>query len=98
MSDAFAAVRGDVYGAEQAYSLYPTSGASDDYAFSRAFTDPMRLCTLYGFTIECGRGFQPPWSEAENIIRDVSAGLLALLLHAVDHSAIGPVTVGTDAR
>lgn len=93
VSDAIAAVRGEVYGAEQAYSLYPTSGASDDYAFSRAFTDPIRA-PLYGFTIECGRSFQPPWSEAENVIRDVSAGLLALLLHAVDRAVVGPVVLG----
>jgi hypothetical protein len=30
------------YGVEQAYGLYPTSGASDDHAFSRHFADPLR--------------------------------------------------------
>lgn len=40
MNDAVKAVRGDDYGVEQAYGLYPTSGASDDYAFSRHFADP----------------------------------------------------------
>jgi hypothetical protein len=36
------AVGGDSYGAEQAFGLYPTSGASDDYAFSRSFADNTR--------------------------------------------------------
>jgi hypothetical protein len=37
---------------------------------------------VYGFTIECGRGFQPTWDEAEDVIREVSAGLIALRLAA----------------
>ena len=40
---------------------------------------------VLGFTIECGRGtFHPPWPEAENIIRDMSAGLIAFLLTVPD--------------
>jgi hypothetical protein len=31
---AVTAVRGDDYGVEPAFGFYPTSGASDDYAFS----------------------------------------------------------------
>jgi murein tripeptide amidase MpaA len=82
MNDAVKAVRGSDYGVEQAYGLYPTSGASDDYAFSRHFADPSKT-KVYGFTIECGDSFQPPWSEAEEVIREVSAGLIAFCLGAV---------------
>ena len=88
MNDAVMAVRGDNYSPEQAFGLYATSGASDDYAFSRHFVDPART-KVYGFTIECGHHFQPPWSEAESIILEVSAALIEFCLHAAtsaDHS------------
>jgi hypothetical protein len=40
---------------------------------------------VLGFTVECGRNtFQPTWAEAENIIRDMSAGLVAFLLTTPD--------------
>jgi murein tripeptide amidase MpaA len=79
MNNAVRAVRGDDYGVDQAYGLYPTSGASDDYAYSRHFADPTKT-KVYGFTVECGHSFQPPWTEAEEIIREVSAGLIAFSL------------------
>jgi murein tripeptide amidase MpaA len=85
MNDAVKAVRGDDYGAEQAYGLYPTSGASDDYAFSRSVVDPAKG-KVYGFTIECGHTFQPSATEAENVIREVSSGLLALAVAAAESS------------
>ncbi len=81
MNDAVREVRGDDYGVEQAFGLYPTSGASDDYAFSRHLADPS-MAKVYGFTVECGHSFQPTWSEAEEIIREVSASLIAFCLEA----------------
>lgn len=81
MNEAVKAVRGGDYGAEQAFGLYPTSGASDDYAFSRHFADQSKT-KVYGITVECGHSFQPPWSEAEEVIREVSAGLIAFCLEA----------------
>jgi murein tripeptide amidase MpaA len=81
MSEAVRAVRGDGYNTEQAFGLYPTSGASDDYAFSRHFADPSKA-KVYGFTVECGHSFQPVWTEAEDVIREVSAGLIAFCLEA----------------
>lgn len=93
MNDAVKAVRGDDYGVEQAYGLYPTSGASDDYAFSRHFADPTQA-KVYGFTIECGHTFQPTWAEAENVIREVSSALVALSLAA----ATDPLPVGEPAH
>jgi murein tripeptide amidase MpaA len=83
MHDAIRAVRGDSYGVEQAYGLYPTSGASDDYAASRHHARP-GVAEIDAFTIECGHSFQPTWAEAENVIREVSAGLVALGVAAAD--------------
>jgi murein tripeptide amidase MpaA len=83
MDKAISEVHGVGYGVEQAYGLYPTSGASDDYAFSRNFTDNART-KVYGFTVECGRSFQPTWDEAEYVIREVCAGLIAFCLAAAE--------------
>ena len=85
MDKAIAEVRGDSYGVEQAFGLYPTSGASDDYAFSRNFVDNTKT-KVYGFTVECGHRFQPTWNEAEEVIREVSAGLIAFCLAAAEYS------------
>jgi hypothetical protein len=32
--------------------------------------------------VECGDSFQPTWQEAEEVIRDVSAGLIAFCVEA----------------
>lgn len=71
------AVRGRNYAVQQAYALYPTSGTSDDYAYSRHMTNPSKG-KIYGFTIEWGTEFQPPWTEMERIISEVSAGIVQL--------------------
>jgi murein tripeptide amidase MpaA len=77
--DAITNVRGKSYEVAPAFDLYPTSGTSDDYCYSRHFVDPSKSKVL-GFTIECGQDtFFPPWSEAENIIRETSAGLIAFM-------------------
>ena len=49
-----------------------------------------RAGKILGFTIECGRDFQPPWAEAEDVIREVCAGLIALCVAARAQSAAGP--------
>ena len=67
-------VRNDDYAVSASFSLYATSGASDDYAYSRHRADPS-LPKVLGFTIECGHDFQPDWTEAEAVIREVSAAL-----------------------
>ena len=71
---AVTAVNGATYDLSQSFALYPTSGTSDDYAYTRHFIDNGRSKIL-SFTIECGRSFQPSWTEAEDIIREVCAGL-----------------------
>ena len=89
MNNAIAAASGQGYDLTQSFSLYATSGVSDDYAYSRHFVDDAKGKIL-GFTIECGRAFQPPWAEAENVIREVCAGLIALCVAARRQSAAGP--------
>jgi hypothetical protein len=78
---AVSAVNGSAYDLSQSFALYPTSGTSDDYAYSRHFTDNTRSKIL-SLTIECGRDFQPSWTEAEDIIREVCAGFVALCVAA----------------
>jgi murein tripeptide amidase MpaA len=93
MGNAVRAVRGDDYGVEQAYGLYPTSGASDDYAFSRHLADAARG-KVFGFTIECGHTFQPAWTEAEAVIREVSAALVTLCQEVAADNLVGAATAG----
>lgn len=75
MKSGIAAVRGKTYTAEPSYALYPTSGASDDYVYSRHWLDPSKS-KIYGFVVEWGLQFHPAWAEMELIIDDITAGLL----------------------
>ncbi|MEU3353744.1 M14 family metallopeptidase [Streptomyces sp. NPDC037389] len=80
-SEALHGVRGTKYTAKSGFDLYPTCGTSDDYAFSRHITDQDKGKIL-SYTVEWGTEFQPPWAEMENVIKDVSAGLLQFCLGA----------------
>jgi murein tripeptide amidase MpaA len=71
-------VRGTTYDAYPAWTLYPTSGAGDDYAYSRHFRPELNASKLYAITVECGSEFQPPFPEAEEVMKEVAVGLLAL--------------------
>jgi murein tripeptide amidase MpaA len=75
-------VRGTFYVAKPGFSLYATSGTNDDYAYSRHFVDPSKSKAL-SFTVEWGTTFQPDWTEMQEIIKDVSAGLMGLGLEAL---------------
>lgn len=77
--DAIAAVRGRVYTVEQSILLYPTSGDSKDYAYSRHFVDATKR-KVFAYVLETGTEFQPPYSEALNIISEVSSGLVEFCL------------------
>ena len=78
MNDALAVVRGGRgYTVEQASGLYPTTGTSSDYAFSRCFADPC-LRKIQGWTIEFGKEFIPPYGEMRNIIKEVGAAMTEL--------------------
>lgn len=83
MQSALQAVRGITYTTGQTIypPLYPTSGTASDYPYSRHFADPGNTKVL-SFLIEWGTEFQPPWSEMENIILDVSSALVAFALAA----------------
>lgn len=86
MKTAITAVRGRNYTAEPSYALYPTSGASDDYVYSRHWINPAKTKT-YGFVIEWGTQFHPPWTEMELIIDDITAAL-------IDFSSAAPCAGG----
>jgi murein tripeptide amidase MpaA len=76
--DAVYQANSNKYKVTQSFDLYCTSGASDDYSYSRHFGDHSnKIC---GFTIEFGVGeqsFQPSWDKMEKYIVEVSSGLLA---------------------
>lgn len=75
-------VRGTEYRVEQSFGLYATSGAGDDYAYSRHIKDPTKN-KVFGFTVEFGGDtFQPPWPEMEKIIIEVCAGLIGFCISA----------------
>ncbi|RSM57732.1 carboxypeptidase [Actinoplanes sp. ATCC 53533] len=74
-------VRNRAYTPKPSFDLYPTAGASDDYTFSRHFVYPGRQ-KVYSFTVEFGQQFVAPMAEMQNIIQDVSAGLIGLCLAA----------------
>ncbi|MGE7436451.1 M14 family metallopeptidase [Kitasatospora sp. NPDC001175] len=75
-------VRGTAYTPKAGYDLYPTSGTSDDYAYSRHLVDPSKG-KVFAYTIEWGTEFQPPWSEMSEIIKEVDAGLVRFCLAAL---------------
>jgi hypothetical protein len=81
---------GRTYGAIQASDLYPTSGASDDYAYSRHFADTSKNL-VHSYTIEFGFGnsaascpFYPTVAQFNSNIKAVGAGFMELLLAAVE--------------
>ena len=80
-----AAVGGRSYRPLPASGLYPTSGASDDYALARHLVDPGRNKT-YGFTMEFGHptNFYPTVPEFHANIVDTASGFMEFCLAAVD--------------
>lgn len=86
MQAAIKNIRGRVYKVEQAMSLYPTAGTSDDYAFSRHLTDSKKG-RIYSYTIEWGSPgnptpFHPPYTEMQKIIQEITSALLAFCIAA----------------
>jgi hypothetical protein len=84
MKAAIAGVRGESYNVAQSYfmpgwpGVYPTSGASDDWVYSRHYANPADPLIL-AYTIEFNRiwgQFDPTWTEMGKIILDVDAGLV----------------------
>lgn len=92
MRAAIQAVRGRNYKVLQSASgLYVTSGTSDDYAYARHFVDASRGKVL-SYTLEWGPynpadvagSFHPLYSEMQNIIQEITAGLIEFCLGVVD--------------
>lgn len=87
MRDGINAVRGQGYVSKQGFwlwgSTYPTSGTSEDWAFTREFLMPGRG-RLSGFVIEFNKvqDFFPTWPDMVDMIVDIDAGLVALCAHA----------------
>jgi carboxypeptidase T len=79
---AIAAVRGRAYTLEQSIGLYPTSGTTKDYAYSRHFVDTGKR-RVYAYTLETAREFQPPYSEALQVMDEASAGLVEFCLACI---------------
>jgi hypothetical protein len=69
----------------QAVGLYPTSGASDDYAYSR-YRANAKVNKAHGFTMEFGypTNFYPTLPEYHNNLKDTGAGLMEFCLAAAD--------------
>jgi murein tripeptide amidase MpaA len=87
LRDGINAVRGQGYVTKQGFWLwgqtYPTSGTSEDWAFTREFLDPNKG-KLSGFVIEFNPqvDFFPTWTEMVDMIADIDAGLIALCDYA----------------
>ena len=86
MAAAIRLVRKRKYRVKQSVGLYPTAGSSDDYAYSRHWVNP-KNGKIIAYTIEWGRShastpFHPPYPEMRKVMREVSAGLLAVCLSA----------------
>lgn len=81
---------GRAYSVIQSSELYPTSGASDDYAYSRHFADSSKNL-VRSYTIEFGFGnngascpFYPTVSQYNTNIKATGAGFMEFLLAAAD--------------
>ncbi|KAK3984524.1 hypothetical protein QBC44DRAFT_336823 [Cladorrhinum sp. PSN332] len=81
---AMRAVGSRSYTSQQAVGLYPTSGASDDYAFSRFWAQP-GVNKVYGYTMEFGysTNFYPTLTEFNQNILDTNAGFMDWALTAI---------------
>jgi murein tripeptide amidase MpaA len=91
--DAVQAVRGTNYTVKSSFNLYPTAGTSQDYAYSRHFVDPAKS-NIISYTLEWGTVFQPPYAEMQNIITEITCGLVAFCLQV--RKSIVNCTVVTD--
>lgn len=81
---------GQSYTAIPAADLYATSGASDDYSYSRHFADTS-LNLIHGFTVEFGFGnsaascpFYPTAAQYNTNLRAIAAGFMELALAGTD--------------
>lgn len=91
--DAIGAVNGNLYTVEQAVYLYPTSGTSKDYAYSRRFVDAVKR-RVYAYTLETGTEFQPAFPGAADLMNEIMSGLVQFCLQAL--CAVETLADGTE--
>ncbi|EKD13105.1 uncharacterized protein L3040_007826 [Drepanopeziza brunnea f. sp. 'multigermtubi'] len=84
------AVAGRTYTSLASAAFYPTSGSSDDYAYSRHFVDPS-LNLIHAYAIEFGFAnmaegcpFYPTAALHNDNMKEVGAGLMDLVLSATE--------------
>ncbi len=84
-AEAIRDVRGSMYTVQPGTGLYPTTGTTSDYSYSRHIANP-GLRKVFGFTFETGprqltteESFQPESPEAENIAEEATSGLVSIL-------------------
>ncbi|KAF2754500.1 zinc carboxypeptidase [Pseudovirgaria hyperparasitica] len=84
MVNSMKAVGGRSYSAQQAVGLYATSGASDDYSFSRYWAKS-GVNKVYGYTLEFAPSgnFYPTAAEFNTNILDTNAGFMDWALQAI---------------
>ncbi|TGJ79564.1 hypothetical protein E0Z10_g9212 [Xylaria hypoxylon] len=87
---AMSTAAGRAYTVMQSAFLYPTSGASDDYAFSRHIADSTKN-KVYSYTVEFGFGnsasscpFYPTDAQYTSNLQETNAGFIEFLLAAAD--------------
>ncbi|KAF4982118.1 hypothetical protein FZEAL_2224 [Fusarium zealandicum] len=80
-----------LYEVMESVGLYPTSGASTDYALGRYYGDTCGASKLQGFTIEFGEEsgseacpFYPSGKQYHSWMRQVASGLMEVALKAAD--------------
>ncbi|KAF2705183.1 Zn-dependent exopeptidase [Pleomassaria siparia CBS 279.74] len=90
IGSAMSTAAGRTYSVIPAADLYATSGASDDYSFSRHYADTTKNL-VHGYTVEFGFGnsgascpFYPTSAQHQNNIKEIGAGFMETLLAAVD--------------
>lgn len=90
IGSAMSAAAKRTYSVMPAADLYPTSGASDDYSYSRHFADTTKNL-IHGYTIEFGFGnnaascpFYPTAAQHNMNIQEIEAGFMEMLLAASD--------------
>jgi hypothetical protein len=90
IGSAMSTAAGRSYTVMPAADLYPTSGASDDYSYSRHFADTSKNL-IHGYTIEFGFGnnaascpFYPTQAQHNQNIQEIEAGFMETLLAASD--------------
>lgn len=89
LGSALTAGGGKTYSVMQSSELYPTSGASDDYAYARHFANPSQNL-VHSYTVEFGFGgsgscpFYPSVAGYNENIKATNAGFLEFLLAATE--------------